>query len=82
MVGRMLTVMMKHTGGPVGMVACLLLFVGGLNWGLVGFFNWNLVEAVLGSWPVVVRVVYALVGLSALYSLVMCKQCHVTKPAA
>ena len=68
--------MMKHTGGPLGMAACLLLLVGGLNWGLVGFFQWNLVDAVLGTWPMAVRAVYALVGLSALYSLVNCKQCH------
>ena len=77
--------MMKHTGGAFGAVSCILLVVGGLNWGLVGFFNWNLVDAVLGAWPIVVRVVYALVGLSALHALVMCKQCHVTKlspPAA
>ena len=74
--------MMKHEGGVLGAVSCILLVVGGLNWGLVGFFNWNLVDAVLGQWPMVVRVVYALVGLSALYSLVMCKKCHITKPAA
>jgi len=69
--------MMKHTGGVVGAIACLLLIVGGVNWGLVGFFNWNLVGAILGQWPAVVRVVYALVGLSAVYALFTCKQCHV-----
>ena len=55
-------------------VALVLLVVGGLNWGLVGlggFFggDWNVVNAILGSWPVVVRIVYGLVGLSALYSI-------------
>ena len=49
------------------MVAFLLLVVGGLNWGLVGLFNFNLVEMVFGSMPAVVMVVYALVGLSAVY---------------
>jgi uncharacterized membrane protein YuzA (DUF378 family) len=52
-------------------VAWVLVLVGGLNWGLVGFFDWNLVNAVLGSWSSVERVVYALVGLAALYIIVM-----------
>jgi len=49
------------------MVAFLLLVVGGLNWGLVGLFNYNLVEMLLGSMPSVVMIVYVLVGLSAVY---------------
>ena len=44
-----------------------LVLVGALNWGLVGAFNWNLVEALLGRWATLVRLVYVLVGLSALY---------------
>lgn len=54
-------------------VAWALMFVGALNWGLVGFFDWNLVEALLGSMPTLERVVYAVVGLSALFSLLCCK---------
>lgn len=51
------------------MVAFILLVVGGLNWGLVGLLDMNLVEMVLGSWPSLVMLVYILVGLSALYEL-------------
>jgi uncharacterized protein len=51
----------------VHMVAFLLLVVGGLNWGLVGLLNLNVVEMIFGSMPVVVMVVYVLVGLSADY---------------
>lgn len=47
-------------------VAHLLVIVGALNWGLVGAFNFNLVETLLGAWPMVVKVVYILVGLSGL----------------
>jgi uncharacterized protein len=47
------------------MVAFALVIVGALNWGLVGLMNLNLVEMVLGSWPMLVQVVYILVGLSA-----------------
>ncbi len=47
----------------------ILVIVGGLNWGLVGFFNFDLVATIFGDMTVVSRVVYSLVGLSALYML-------------
>ncbi|MDO8482258.1 MAG: DUF378 domain-containing protein [bacterium] len=60
------------------MVTFLLLIVGGLNWGLTAV-GYNVVEMLLGSWPVVVQVVYILVGLSAIVELVShkkdCKSC-------
>ena len=46
----------------------LLLIVGGLNWGLIAAFNYNLVEALLGM-GTATRVVYGLVGLAALHKL-------------
>jgi uncharacterized membrane protein YuzA (DUF378 family) len=58
----------------VHMVAFVLLVVGGLNWGLVALFGFNLVEAILGSWPIVVKIVYILVGLSAVYELLTHKK--------
>ena len=48
-------------------VALVLLVVGGLNWGLVGLFNFNLVMMLLGNWPMLVTIVYILVGVSAVY---------------
>jgi uncharacterized membrane protein YuzA (DUF378 family) len=61
------------------MVAILLLVVGGINWGLVGLFEYNLVEMLLGGYPAVEMLVYVLVGLSAVYVLVThkgdCKIC-------
>lgn len=58
-------------------IAGVLLVVGGINWGLVGAFQFDLVETILGAWPMVVRVVYVLVGLSALSMLAipLCKKC-------
>lgn len=50
-------------------VAYWLLWVGGINWGLVGLLDWNLVEVVFGSWPWLVQLVYILVGLSAVLML-------------
>lgn len=50
--------------------ALTLVVIGGINWGLVGFFKFNLVDAVFGALTVVPRVIYALVGLAALYMIV------------
>ena len=51
-------------------VAYVLVMVGALNWGLMAINgNWNVVGMLFGSWPTVVRIVYGLVGLSALYSI-------------
>jgi uncharacterized membrane protein YuzA (DUF378 family) len=49
------------------MVSFTLLIIGGLNWGLWALFNLNLVETVLGAWPSVAKLVYILVGVSAVY---------------
>lgn len=48
-------------------VSLVLTIIGGLNWGLVGFFGFNLVEAIFGEMSAASRVVYALVGISAVY---------------
>jgi len=49
------------------LVAMILLLVGGINWGLVGAFNYNLVTSLLGDGSTMTRAVYAIVGLCALY---------------
>jgi len=51
----------------VHMIAFILLVVGGLNWGLIGLFNYNLVESLFGGMSGVVSIIYILVGLSAVY---------------
>lgn len=52
-------------------VAIILLVVGGLNWGLVGIFDFDLVAVIFGAMSMLARLVYILVGLSAVYVLVM-----------
>ena len=47
--------------------AAVLLVVGGLNWGLVGAFQFDLVAALFGPMSALSRVVYVLVGLAAAY---------------
>lgn len=57
---------MKETNA-VDLIALILLVIGGLNWGLVGLFQFDLVEAILGAIPVLQRIVYGLVGIAGLY---------------
>jgi uncharacterized membrane protein YuzA (DUF378 family) len=69
--------MMNQTKCGIHCVAWWLLWVGGINWGLVGLLDWNLVETLLGGWPWLVQIVYILVGLSAIVVLLekKCAKC-------
>lgn len=49
------------------LIALVLVIVGGLNWGLVGLFNFDLVATIFGDMSMLSRIVYSLVGLSAIY---------------
>lgn len=69
--------MMGHSMCGVHKLAWVLVAIGAINWGLVGLFEFNLVETILGQWDIVERIVYVLVGLSAVAMLAMgsCKAC-------
>jgi uncharacterized protein len=54
----------------VNTITLVLLIVGGLNWGLVGLLSFDLVAALFGEMSALSRIVYTLVGLSALWQLV------------
>ncbi len=54
----------------VDYLAWVLIVVGGLNWGLVGAFKYNLVDKIFGAGSTISRVVYVLVGLAAVYSVI------------
>ena len=61
----------EHGLGGLAKVLLFLAILGAVNWGLIGFFNWNLVDAILGGGAReetsgIARVVYAIVGLSGL----------------
>lgn len=47
----------------------VLVVVGAINWGLIGAFDFNFVVKVFGSWPMVVQIVYVVVGLAGLYKV-------------
>ncbi len=50
----------------ISLIAWILVIIGGINWGLVGAFEWNLVNLIFGSIEWLERIVYILVGLSAI----------------
>lgn len=53
----------------INTITLVLLIVGGINWGLVGLFDFDLVAALFGEMSPLSRIVYVLVGASALYQI-------------
>ena len=47
-------------------IALVLIIIGAINWGLIGFFNFNLVSA---DMTIISRIIYALVGISGLWGI-------------
>ena len=58
----------------LNILTLVLLIVGGLNWGLVGAFGFDLVAALFGEGSALSRIVYGLVGLSALWQIASARQ--------
>ena len=50
-------------------IALVLIIIVAINWGLVGIFNFNLVEAIFGGLSVLTRIIYILVGISGLWGI-------------
>ena len=67
-------------GCTSAVIAKILVIIGGINWGLIGLgmllgslSNWNIVNVILGSVPVVEEIVYVLVGIAAIMLIFGCK---------
>lgn len=60
----------------IDVIAIVLILIGGLNWGLVGFFDVDLVSAIFGQGSAIARIIFALVGLSALYKIFFWQNIH------
>ncbi|MDD3240126.1 MAG: DUF378 domain-containing protein [Lachnospira sp.] len=58
---------MKSNG--IDYTALTIVIIGAINWGLIGFFNFNLVSFIFGSSVLVCRIIYAIVGICGLYLL-------------
>lgn len=50
-------------------IALLLVIIGAINWGLIGFFEFNLVDTIFEELSVLSRIIYALVGISGLWAI-------------
>ncbi len=50
-------------------IALILVIIGAINWGLIGFFNFNLVDTIFGEMSIVSRIIYGLVGISGLWAI-------------
>lgn len=50
-------------------IALVLIIIGSINWGLIGFFKFDLVAAIFGEMSALSRIVYALVGVSGLWGI-------------
>jgi uncharacterized membrane protein YuzA (DUF378 family) len=57
----------------VNMIALILIILGGLNWGLVGLADVNLVAAIFGVDTALTNLIYVLVGAAAIYGFVLLK---------
>ncbi len=55
----------------VNAIALILIIVGGINWGLIGLFDFNLVSAIFGIDTWLTNLIYILVGIAAIYGFVL-----------
>lgn len=62
-------VILMNKLNTVDWIAMILIVIGGLNWGLVGIAGFDLVAAIFGDMSVLARIVYILVGISAIYTI-------------
>ena len=56
--------------------AFILVLLGALNWGLVGFFNFDLVAFLFGQMTLLTRIIYVLIGISAIITAITAYICH------
>jgi len=50
-------------------VALVLIIIGAINWGLIGLFDFNLVETLFGTDNIMTKIVYVLVGISGIIDI-------------
>lgn len=54
----------------------ILLIIGALNWGLIGFFDYDLIEVLFGDMTLISRIIYSIIGLSAFVSVITISFCN------
>lgn len=58
---------MKYKGIDIAILT--LVIIGAVNWGLIGFFKFDLVKALFGSMTILARIIYAVIGIAGLYAI-------------
>lgn len=53
----------------VNYIALALVVIGAINWGLIGFFGFDLIRVLFGDMTILSRIIYSLVGIAGLYAL-------------
>ena len=53
----------------LNLITMLLIIIGGIDLGLLGLFGWDLLTLVFGFSPILLRIVYIIIGLSALWQI-------------
>ena len=53
-------------------IALVLVIIGAINWGLIGFFGIDLVAIIFGSLTMISRIIYAVIGICGLYAISYC----------
>ena len=53
----------------LNIITLLLVIIGAINWGLIGFFQFNLIDTIFGVGTVFSRIIYAIVGICGLYAI-------------
>jgi uncharacterized membrane protein YuzA (DUF378 family) len=60
----------RRSSVTLAWIAFWVMVIGGLNWGLVGLFRFDLVAAIFGEMSSVSRIIYVLVGVATVYSAI------------
>lgn len=50
-------------------IALILVIIGAIVWGVIGIFNFNIVDAIFGTMSIVSRIIYILVGISGIWAI-------------
>lgn len=59
----------------LNVISAIIMWIGGINYGLVGVADFNLVAAIFGNMPVLMRIIYILFGLATVHQIWHCKSC-------
>ena len=55
----------------LAVVCLILIIIGAVNWGLIGFFSLDIISVIFGNMSMISRIIYAVVGIAGIYSLVL-----------